>query len=159
MKTDPEEEFEGEEVARELDEIAPVLAPLLHLWRTKRADRVLPARADFVFEDFVPWLGFLHLIEVEPADFLFRIFGTRAAERLGRDFTGRRLSETAAASPVLAEKAFAGYRAAIAARAPLFRSTAKTTYRSQTYSWSRLILPMGEGARVTHLLVAVAYDK
>ncbi|HET8728131.1 MAG TPA: PAS domain-containing protein, partial [Alphaproteobacteria bacterium] len=55
-----------------------------------------PTRGDFDLPDLQPWFGDLLIADVlhDVNDFRFRLFGTHVAEGIGRDLTGRRLSES-----------------------------------------------------------------
>src|SRR5262249_30053820 len=69
------------------------LRDFYELWTRKRGDRRFPARSDYSFEDLQPWLEELHLVEVLPSDFRYKVFATKSARRLGRELTGKLLSE------------------------------------------------------------------
>jgi hypothetical protein len=128
----------------------------LALWEEKRAGRMVPARYDFAFEELRPWLGELHLIEVLPADFRFKVFATGTAERVKREYTGRLLSE--AQPKELTREAALAYRQAVDSRTPLFSDRSNVHIEGRAFSWHRLILPLGaDGARVDHLFVCIEY--
>lgn len=98
--------------------LSPRMGRFLDLWEQKRGDRNVPARYDFAFEELRPWLGELHLLEVLPDDFRFKVFATGTAERVKREYTGRLISE--AEPKELAREAMIAYRQAVNARTPLF---------------------------------------
>jgi hypothetical protein len=150
--------YEGVEIELPISQAPPSLVRLTDIWRAKRGGEVLPPRAAFTFDDLVPWLGYVHIIERVGDDFAFRIFGSAVATWLGYDFTGRRLSDIALHLPTVAEKALAGYRQTLATAAPVFLHTTQARHRGASFGWSRLLLPLGEGTRATHLLVAVYYQ-
>ncbi len=77
----------------ELSSLPARLRDFHALWERKRGSRAFPARQDFPFEELVPWLGELHLIEVLPDDFRFKVFAGKSTARLGQEATGRLLSE------------------------------------------------------------------
>jgi len=85
-------------------------------------------------------------------DYRYRVYGSAIAERLGRDYTGRRTSDIARLSFTGAFY-IAAYRAVIARRAPLFTVSPSPRYVAAV-DWSRVTLPLvdGEGA-ITRLLV------
>lgn len=69
-----------------------VFASIVELWNARRAPGRLPAWRDFRFEDFVGWYGWVSVCDVtyEPIfDTRYRLWGTRVAEILGYDMTGR----------------------------------------------------------------------
>jgi hypothetical protein len=149
--------FEGAEIELPLAEAPPSLLRLAEIWHEKRGAEPLPPRDLFRFEDVVPWLGYLHLLELVEDDFHFRIFGSAVAAWLGHDYTGRRLSDVLSTVPDVGTKAAAGYRKAIAAAAPVYLHTEMARHRGADFGWSRLLLPLGEGDRVTHLMIAIHY--
>lgn len=76
------------------------LAGLVEIWRSKRRPGALPAWRDFDFYDFVGWHGLVYVDEVvtrDPLDLRCRLWGTRLAELLGADETGKLFSESVAA--------------------------------------------------------------
>ena len=149
--------FEGVEIELPLAEAPPSLLRLAEIWNEKRGPTPLPPRALFSFDDIVPWLGYLHLLELVEDDFHFRIFGSAVAAWLGHDYTGRRLSDVLSTVPDVGTKAEAGYRKAIATLAPVYLHTEMARHRGAEFGWSRLLLPLGDGDRVTHLMIAIHY--
>lgn len=72
-----------------------VFAPLVRLWQGRCRDGALPRWQDFTMEDFVGWHRNLALSDF-PAGALqprFRLFGSRLADWMGMDLTGRHLSD------------------------------------------------------------------
>lgn len=70
------------------------LAPVVRLWQARLADGALPRWKDFAMEDFRGWHRYMALSEVAAdGDLRFRLFGSGAAELMGSDLTGRRLSD------------------------------------------------------------------
>jgi len=136
--------------------LSPRMAQFLDLWNSKRAGRTLPARPDFAFEELRPWLGELHLLEVLPADFRFKVFATGTAERVKREFTGRLMSE--AEPKELIREAMVAYRRAVESRAPSFADRSNVQIEGRVFSWHRLILPLAaDGEAVDHLFVCIEY--
>lgn len=76
------------------------LAPVVALWQAKRSGDSLPRWRDFEIREFVGWHHNLALSDIgaESADPRFRIFGTGAAELIGADLTGKRLTEVVPAA-------------------------------------------------------------
>jgi hypothetical protein len=68
---------------------------LLALWRAKRQGPRLPRRADFDPLALKPHLGWLCIAEVLPGrdDLCYRLIGSAIVDIVGRDVTGRRVSE------------------------------------------------------------------
>ncbi|MDF1735665.1 MAG: PAS domain-containing protein [Minwuia sp.] len=68
---------------------------LLALWASRHSDGRLPARTDFDMASLRPYLGWLCLQRVTPdrSDMVLSLVGTKIVENVGRDSTGRTLSE------------------------------------------------------------------
>lgn len=128
------------------------------LWHRKRGARRLPSRPEFAFHELRAWLESLHLIEVLPdGDFLFRVFATKSALRLGREFTGRKASDLP--RTWIFNDALIDYRRAVATGEPIFADRSRRHADGRLYSWRRLILPLGaDGVPVDHLFVCLDYD-
>ena len=79
----------------------PGTKQIYSFWQSLTADGVVPAREDFDPADLGRWLANLSMIDVTRQtdgpgakdDLFFRIIGTRIAEAVGRDDTGKWLSE------------------------------------------------------------------
>jgi hypothetical protein len=101
-------------------------------------------------------LGFVTLIDIldEGTDFLYRVYGTRIAERYGADLTGRRTSETDNGS-YAAAFLVAIYRAVLKRAEPVF-SEHYPSPRSSTAKWSRVALPLvGDSGRIERFLAGI----
>lgn len=134
------------------------LREFFNLWERKREARRLPARADFSLDELAPWMERLHLIEVLPdGDFFFRVFATKSAIRLDREYTGRRMSELP--QNWVAQDALIDYRRVVGSAEPIFADRTRRHEDNRMYSWKRLILPLGRApAIVEHLFVCLEYD-
>lgn len=71
--------------------LLPGCEDLVRMWQNKRGDRPVPAWTDFDFHDFTGWHGRITLADVtyDPFDFRYRLVGTKVAERLRKDYTGK----------------------------------------------------------------------
>ncbi len=127
---------------------------LVDLWQTKTAGRKWPNRRELLFEELVPWMGRLHLVDVLDGDFRFAIFGTATMGVMRREYTGMKLSEIA---DPLARIWEASYRAAVDRREPLFFHHPLGHYgeTNEHVGWWRVILPLGTEDRVENLLVLI----
>src|SRR4051812_40171224 len=96
--------------------LPPTLRAFYEFWERKRAGRHFPHRADMRFEELRPWLGEIHLVEVLPDDFRYKVFATKSAERLGQEYTGVLLSN--GLPPDMARDAAVDYRRAVDEAAP-----------------------------------------
>lgn len=68
---------------------------LLDLWTSRCGADRLPARRDFDMESLRPYLGWLCMQRVTPdrTDMVLSLVGTNIVENVGRDSTGKTLSE------------------------------------------------------------------
>lgn len=73
----------------------PKVLSLFEFWLSRCGERRFPKRSDFDVMDFAPWMGNLSLVELidEGRDYRYRVHGTNKADYLGRDLTGRCVSE------------------------------------------------------------------
>jgi hypothetical protein len=128
------------------------MRPLVQLWRERAGTRAWPDRREILFEELVPWLGRLHLVDVLDGDFRFAVYGTATVGVNRREYTGMRLSQI---DDPLAPLWAAGYREAVEQRRPLFVHHRLGNYGEPggPTGWWRAILPLGAGDRVEHLLV------
>ncbi len=117
------------------------LAALYALWQSKRLGRRMPARADFDLLELRPWMGRLHLVAVEGDDGRYAVFATASAERLGREMTGKRLTDYQPAQ--MAEQALQEHRDVLQAREPVFREW-NELYVDKPLHWWRLALPLAD---------------
>jgi hypothetical protein len=136
--------------------LPPRLRQFHDLWEKKRGDGVIPARPDFAFEELRPWLGELHLLEVLPDDFRFKVYATGTAERVKREFTGFLMSQV---TPVeLAREAAAEYRRVVESRVPVFTDRSQIMAEGRIFSWQRLIVPLGLDRKTPdHIFVCLNY--
>ncbi len=134
----------------------PRAQALLDLWQAKRRDGLLPARRDFMFEDFRPWLGWLTLLEVRDGgeDFLFTLHGTAVIERHRHDMTGKLASML---PPHWSKTIIAGYRDVVRTAKPAFTQHQLKDAQFE-YSWLRLLLPCADDGRNVDRIIALIED-
>lgn len=98
---------------------APALREILALWQCKCGDRAMPARSDFGPEELRAHMGWIVLVDVEPAPlrFRYRLIGTELTQWVGRDSTGRYLDELY--DPEVYDTAISAYRRVVAQKCPL----------------------------------------
>ncbi len=125
------------------------------LWLSKRGSRPLPLRRAFDVIELRPWLGFLCLVDIEDQgrDFRYRIFGTRIATLIGRELTGRRLSEVDSG---LRDGLRPGYLEVARSGAPAtFTPALHEAWR--TIRLSELVLPLSIDGLGTNMLLTCCY--
>jgi hypothetical protein len=128
------------------------LVALLAFWEARRGSRSMPSRTDFDVIDLKPWLGNLHLLDVEGGgrEFRYRVYGSVLAEYFGHDFTGK---TTAAVRPEAREIVRGEYRAVCREQRPIFVHRQRDVSGGEVRV-ERLVLPLSsDGASVDKLMV------
>lgn len=135
-------------------ELTPV-SELEVFWDLRRAGRPMPARRDFIAEDFSPWFGHIRMLAVErgPLRFKVTLEGTAIRDLAGEDFTGRYLEDVYKAAH--RETLLGPYRECVESKAPRFDTLLPGMALQNFSRLERLMLPCGDGERVTHLIVAL----
>lgn len=127
---------------------------LLELWEAKRQGSALPRRADFDMATLRPHLGWLCIADVaaEIDDLRYRLIGSRITEMVGRDMTGRLVSET------LPEAAVAIFRYLIRHPYPA-RTCGRLEWRDRGFmEHETLLLPLAaDGQTVDQFLVEMVF--
>lgn len=115
------------------------LRRLLQLWHDLKGERLLPRRADLDPTGIAYCLGNIALVEIEPSFRpRYRLVGTRLADLLGEDPTGRYIDEMYATG--VRNEALAAYRRTV--------ETGEPDYSERTFNllflkfgYYRLLLP------------------
>lgn len=127
---------------------------LIRYWDFLRGCENLPRHGQIDPLDMQEALGFLMLLEVVDggADYRYRLYGSKVADRSGVDMTGRRLSSFEI-EPLTKRFFIAGYRAVIRRREPLATVHVHAPQIAIS-STMRLILPLcDEAGAISRLLV------
>lgn len=135
----------------------PDLCPALDYWKSRKGDRVAPARADIDPVDIPRLLPRVMLVDVETTeggdpDFRYRLSGTGIRSVHGYDATGLRPHDLKPA--IYGELIHAHYRAAAEGREPLAHVIVMVTNKKQR-SYARLILPLSEDGQTINMLMTV----
>lgn len=131
---------------------------LLEYWRRlgKAHDNGLPRATQIDGIDLVPAIGNIMLLDVERDGFdaHYRLYGTKVANKAGRDWTGWLVSEMNRVTRTPASLLYrAGYLAVFRRLMPLFTEHNSPPW-VEAEAWRRLILPLtDEQGRCTRLLV------
>lgn len=137
----------------------PRLGRLLGSWEQWRGARRLPARRDFMPEQFGDLLGHLFLFDVvgEPPRFRYRVFGSRVAEFRGFDLTGQYIDQHPDAA--FGTRAHQAYSLACRERKPLWARVDARGDSGMSFRFEALILPLaGDGERPDMVLSAQIMD-
>lgn len=106
------------------------LAAFINLWASKCRLGQIPRRSDFPMDVLRPWIGQLVLMDVIDGglDFRYRLIGTGIVTAVGRDLTGRLVSECDYEGEL--EKILACFRAPVREQRPVI-SRGRITWRPQ----------------------------
>ncbi|MBI3452308.1 MAG: PAS domain-containing protein [Rhodospirillales bacterium] len=134
------------------------LSFLQDYWRRLPREDDLPHIRSIDPVDMRPALGYIMLVDLcnDGWDFIYRLYGSRVAERCGVDMTGRRASEIDNGN--YASIFFLSiYRAVAARRLPIFTEHYPLSkIRPSITVWSRLILPLvGDDGSIVRFLVGI----
>lgn len=130
------------------------LERLVALWHSKRVDGGLPARRDFDPQTLKWLLGWISIVDVIDGgrDYIFRLYGSRVAEALGFDLTGKSISDYPhGRADVLRESYERVTRTGEIDR--IAWATLSNTGKP-TVVWERIVLPLADdGVTVNKLMV------
>lgn len=99
----------------------PSIQRFIDLWQERRNGQPMPSRSAFVPEDLREWFGHVLILDVIDggADFRYRLVGVEISRALGRDYTGRWMSQCSYDVPRAA--VIAEFREVVEARRPVLR--------------------------------------
>ena len=126
-------------------------ASLLKEWRGYCSDGNLPARADFGMQTLRQYLGWICLLRVNPdrRDLVYSLIGTRIVDQVGRDNTGKAVSET------LPPVALDIYMQLLAEPRPV-RTWGPVTWRNRDYLHQEsLVLPLASDRRTVDQFIVL----
>jgi len=100
----------------------PLLKELVAYWERRRGTRLAPRRADVDPADLPAHLPNLFMVDVLDggADFRYRLIGTAIVDGLGRDSTGKRLSELYHDRPTVLARLLERFNLVVTERRPVF---------------------------------------
>ena len=131
------------------------------LWSSRSSECGIPRRDQFSIEDLRPWFGNIVIMDVVDfgADFKHRLIGTRIVETVGRDLTGKLVSQCDYA--IGAGMMLVRYREVMNASEPMFH--AGEVIWSMNRSWLRFEMvsaPLSaDGTGVNKLITAMLFAK
>lgn len=136
----------------------PALRDLHRYWTARRGTRRWPARDDVDPLDLKPLLGRLALLETvgggDAMQFRYRLFGTSFVDWFGFDMTGRMIDDWP--KPEYRAVMTASYREVVTAGRP-FRRLRRFVKDGHLLRYEALMLPLGDAAQVTMILVAQVF--
>jgi len=135
--------------------VHPHFLRMLEYWRSKAGRRPLPRRGDIDPFELKFCIADLLMFDVvdRQTDYLCSVCGTEAGTVIGRDLTGKRLSETGTETGHLDRVILAE---AVWSRAPVHaKYVLSTSFVSQ--SWECLALPMSDDSGAVKKILVVFY--
>jgi hypothetical protein len=139
----------------------PLRAPISHhldlyrYWLAKRGGSAMPARRDINPGDIPTLLPYLTIVDRFDGQFRYRLFGTRVAELVGRDLTGRFVGSYVGSAPESAAGAQAIYKCAFERAHPIF-ATGKFKIKSgATHNMAQLTLPLSDDGANVNMAVSI----
>jgi hypothetical protein len=130
------------------------LRRLLDYWNALRGDAAMPPKSAIDPVDFRYILGYVTLVDVEadPRRYRFRLDGSILVRLSGMDYTGRYLDDLG--MPDYIDFIAAGYDLVVDSRTP-YAYRKEGDFDAKSFDEETLILPLGAGDHVGHLMVAV----
>ena len=130
----------------DLSEAPADVRELADYWHAKRGDRHFPARRDIDPVDLRPYLGNLCILTVVEAgsDFVFRLFGSKLADDIHPDFTGKSVRELR--PEALAAAVHQQLEEPLSAAEPRYYRV-DLTGSGFGFDYERLVLPLAEDRR------------
>jgi len=131
------------------------LQRLYDYWRGLCAGAAMPGRRAIDPVEFSYILGYVTLVDVEPAPrrrYRFRLDGSILVQLSGMDYTGKYLDELG--MPDYSDFIAAGYDRVVESRRP-YAYRKEGAFDQKLFDEETLILPLGDNGRVERLLVAV----
>ncbi|HWI27829.1 MAG TPA: PAS domain-containing protein [Stellaceae bacterium] len=134
-----------------------LMAELVEYWDRKRAGRIGPRRADIDPTEIAAHLAHIFMADVIEggADFRYRLIGTRIVEGLGRDNTGKRLSELYRDQPRALAQLKAVFRMQVERKAPLFTRGRVFWLPEATYRrFTGASMPLSDDGATVNIILA-----
>ena len=144
------------EVETILEPRSPRIRELTRYWRSKRADRFAPRRADIDPAEIPTHLPYLFMVDVLPGgDYHYRLVGSELVARTGRNATGHRLSVLHGERPSVLSLLKARFDHVVEARAPVYSRgkvywLGKDEYRSFECGY----FPLSEDGETVNIILA-----
>ena len=134
-----------------------VLSGLLAYWRSKRAGRAMPRRADIDPTEMPRLLPHLQLVERVGGRYRYRLAGTAIVAAYGSELTGKFVDEIIpSARRAVAER---HYDTVYETKRPLFVRNKYATTRAIEIVASRVIMPLSEnGSDVSMMVIAQTFE-
>jgi hypothetical protein len=128
------------------DSVREIFADIVDLWEARRpGPGLLPSRADFDMTDFMPWIGWVSIYEIEygdPIRLKIRLVGTSITVIEQADNTGRYLDEVF--PPQAHPQVYPPYAEALEKRAPVYLQREVPTKSGVSKTMSKLVLPVAD---------------
>ena len=128
------------------DSVREIFADIVDLWEARSpGPGLLPARADFDMTDFMDWIGWVSIYEIEygdPIRFIIRLAGTQVTKIEQADNTGRYLDEVF--PPKVHPLVYPPYFEALERRGPVYLQREVPTKSGVSKTMSKLVQPVAD---------------
>lgn len=126
---------------------------LMDYWQRLRGGEDVPHATKIDPVEMRPALGNVMLLDVLDggADFRYRLYGSKIAERAGFDMTGKRVSEIGTSTAVATFFVYV-YQAVLKRREPIYTEH-RPPASIQVTKWYRLVLPLADAAGMVNRLL------
>jgi len=135
----------------------PKMLSLFEFWRSRCGERCFPKRSDFDVLEFAPWMGNLSLVEPvdEGRDYRYRVHGTNKVDYLGRDLTGRCISELPLEQAAIVKEE---YDRVVASGVPHFVNRPHINGDKDFLRTNKLMLPLSKDTAAVEIILVGLYS-
>lgn len=141
------------------DSARNLFATIVRLWESRRpGPGLLPSRAQFDMTDFLDWIGWVSIYDIEygdPVRFRIRLAGTQVTVIEQADNTGRYLDDVF--PPKEYPDVFTPYFEAIEKRQPVYLQKSVPTVFGYPKTLSKLVLPVADDGRVPNKFINILH--
>jgi hypothetical protein len=129
------------------------LDDLVALWRSHRIGDLLPPRRVFEPLALKRWLGWISILAVIDGgrDYRFRLFGTRVADAVGFDMTGKSVDDYPGGRAGVLRESY--QRVVDTRRVEQIAWAIISATGKPTVAWERVVLPCADDGRLTDRLI------
>lgn len=141
------------------DSVREIFADIVDLWEARRpGPGLLPSRADFDMTDFMAWIGWVSIYEIEygdPIRFKIRLVGTNITVIEQADNTGRYLDDVF--PPNKHPLVYPPYFEALEIGGPVYLQRQVPTKSGVPKTMSKLVLPVADDGVRPNKFINILY--
>lgn len=138
---------------------SPKIRAFHEYWVERTRETTIPNREEFQIENLIAWAGNIMIVDVldDGADFFHRLVGTKIVDTVGRDLSGKRVSECEYA--IGADAMLERYRIMLTLTPPVIRHGSVIWAIDKTWiQFESITVPMSsDGESVNQLLTVIDY--